>query len=348
MTLLTATLFALASLQQDPADSGSFIVRLGTDTISIERFTRRGNRIEAVAVGRSPRTVVSRLALTLAADGSVAALGAARGPAAPAERAPEVPGTIPLAGGFQLPWELALRRAQAADRDSVVVEILAGGSTRPTIFRRTGPGRFTFLNQFDQVLHARMDARGRMLSVEIEGGGTTLKRVGWLDVEALARGFAARDSAGRGLGPLSPRDTVSAEVREAKIAVAYGRPSLRGRALDVLVPRGQVWRAGSNDATTISTDRPLAFQGFTLTPGTYSMFVLVEAGRWTLIFNRQTGMSGLERDPAQDLGRVPMPTRSDAPGAEKFTIDVVTRGRGGALVFMWGGVEATAAFTPGS
>jgi len=343
--LLTSLGAGAATPFQAPADSGTFIVRLGSDTIAIERFVRRGNRIEATAVGRSPRTAVARLALTLAPDGSVATIGVARGSAPLTEQAPPVSGVIPLAGGFQLAWELALRRAVADNRDSTSVSLLAGGNPRPTVFRRTAAGRFTFLSQFDQVLRARVDPAGRLLALETEGGGTTVERVGWLDVDALARGFAARDSAGRGLGPLSPRDTVSTEVRGARIMVTYGRPSLRGRPLDVLVPPGQVWRAGSNDATTITTDRALALQGLTLPPGTYSLFVLADPGRWTLIVNRQTGMSGLDRTPAQDLGRVAMTTRSNATAAERFTIEVLSRGAGGALAFRWGTVEALAPFT---
>ncbi|HEX9895254.1 MAG TPA: DUF2911 domain-containing protein [Gemmatimonadales bacterium] len=332
------------ALPQESADSGAFVVRLGTDTLSLERYTRRANRLEAVAVGRSPRTVISHLVMTLGPDGSIATVAAGRGGQTLEERAPAVAGTIPLVGGFWLPWELALRRAQAADRDSTVVNLLAGGNARPTTFRRTGPGRFTFLNQFDQVLHARIDSRGRLLSLEIEGGGSTVERVAWLDVDAMARTFSARDSAGRGLGPLSPRDTTMADVHGARIALAYGRPSLRGRSLDVLVPPGQVWRAGSNDASTITTDRRLQFQGYTLAPGSYSMFVLAEAGKWTLILNRQTGMSGLERDPAQDLARIAMQTRTNAPATEKLTIEAAAKADGGGLVFRWGPVEAVAGF----
>jgi hypothetical protein len=330
---------------QLPADSGAFIVRLGHDTIAIERFVRRGTRIEATAVSRSPRTAVARLALTLAPDGSVATIGVARGPAPVQEQAPPVAGAIPLTGGFQLPWELALRRVVTENRDSTLVALLAGGNPRPTVFRRTAAGQFTFLSQFDQGMRARVDPAGRLLALTTDGGGTTVERVGWLDVDAMARAFAARDSAGRGLGPLSPRDTVSAEVRGARIMVTYGRPSLRGRPLDVLVPPGQVWRAGSNDATTITTDRSLAFQGTTLPPGTYSLFVLADPGGWTLILNRLTGMSGLDRNPAQDLGRVLMTTRTTAPSTERFTIEVRSRDAGGALALRWGTVEALAPFT---
>lgn len=344
MIILLGLLAATAPAQA-PSDSGAFIVRLGTDTTSIERYVRRGDRIEAVAAIRSPRTVVLHYAATLAPDGSVAAAGGGR--TLPVEqRAVGVAGSIPLAGGFWLPWELALRKAQAANQDSTIVTVLAGGNPRPTTFRRSAPGRFTFLNQFDQVLHARVDGNGRLVSLEIDGGGTTVERVPAFDVERMARTFASRDSAGTGLGPLSPRDTTSASIGGAGITVAYGRPSLRGRALDVLVPPGQVWRAGSNDATTITTNQPLRFEGYTLAPGTYSIFVLPEAGKWTLILNRQTGMSGLGRDPAQDVARIPMQTRSGAH-TERFTIEVTSRSEGGALVLKWGTVEAVAPFRTG-
>ena len=343
-TLSAADVTVATPVTQEGADSGAFVVRLGADTVSVERYTRRGNRIQAVAAGRTPRTAVAWLVFTLAPDGSVATGAVGRGAQPTEERAPPVAGTIPLAGGFWVPWELAVRKAHAANRDSTVVNLLAGPNARPTVFRRTAPGRFTFLSQFDQVLHARTDAQGRLVSLETEGGGTSVERVGWLDVEGMARTFAARDSGGTGLGPLSPRDTTTSTVQGASISVSYGRPSLRARRLDVLVPPGQVWRAGSNDASTITTDRPLAFQGYILAPGTYSMFIQADAGRWTLILNRQTGMSGLDRDPAQDLARIPMETRTNAAATEKFTIEAATRGDGGALVFKWGTVEAAAGF----
>ncbi|MGH7562158.1 MAG: DUF2911 domain-containing protein [Gemmatimonadales bacterium] len=347
---LLALLLAIpdASAAQQPADSGAFVVRLGADTVSVERWVRRGDRIEATAVTRSPRTAVRRLVLTLAPDGSVArfAAGPAAQTPAPEERPPAVAGAIPLVGGFWLPWELVFMRARGAGRDSVVVDVLTGGAARPTPVVKTGDNRFRSVSQFDQDMNARVDARGRLLALDVVLGNS-VERVSWIDTDALARDFAARDQAGRGLGPLSPRDTIIRSVRGARVVVDYGRPSLRGRPLDVLVPPGQVWRAGANDASTLTTDRPLAFQGYTLAPGTYSVFVLPEPGRWTLIINRQTGISGLDRHPAQDLARIPMQTRTNAPVTERFTIDVTEGGSGGVLTFRWGALEAGARFSVG-
>lgn len=328
---------------QEGADSGAFVVRLGTDTLAMERYVRSGNRIEGLAVNRSPRAVARRLLIELAADGSVVRMGVAPPEQELTARDNPQAGTIPLAGGFWLPWELAVRKAHAAAADSTVVNLLAGNTVRPTPIRRVGANTYQLSSQFDQPMEARVDTRGRLVSLTV-AGGTTIERVASLDVEAWGREFAARDEAGTGLGPLSPRESPEATVHGARIALEYGRPSLRGRPLTMLVPVGEVWRTGANDASTVTTDRTLEFEGLTLTPGTYSIFVLPEPGRWTLIINRQTGMSGLDRDPAQDVGRVAMRTREDAPHTERFTITAGEENGRGALVLRWGGVEAVAEF----
>src|SRR5216110_3509798 len=53
-SLLIATLATPTGL---PAQSGQFLVRLGRDTLAIERYTRTADRLEGEQVVRSPRTV---------------------------------------------------------------------------------------------------------------------------------------------------------------------------------------------------------------------------------------------------------------------------------------------------
>src|ERR1041385_226886 len=55
--LLVPTLLILTATAARAADSGSFLVRLGQDTPSVERYTRTGNKLEITQVGRSPRTL---------------------------------------------------------------------------------------------------------------------------------------------------------------------------------------------------------------------------------------------------------------------------------------------------
>jgi hypothetical protein len=282
-------------VSQQGSDSGAFVVRLGTDTISIERYTRRGNRIEAVVAGRTPRTAVARLVFTLAPDGSVATAAVGRGTQPMEERAPPVPGTIPLAGGFWVPWELALHQAHA-NRNSTVINLLAGGFAGGIAAHRSWPLLPSTNLGASRGPDGRAANRSKSAAAAQSGVAWPMSKDGRT---------AARDS-----GITRP---TSATVQGAAVSVSYGRPSLRGRRLDVLVPPGQVWRAGSNDATTITTDRPLAFQGYTLAPGTYSMFIQADPGRWTLILNRQTGRRS-QRDPAQDLARIPMEPTSRPDG----------------------------------
>ena len=66
---LAAALAAGCASQE--ADSGTFIVRLGTDTVAVENYVRTPERFEATAVTRSPRAMVRETVLTFAPDGAV-------------------------------------------------------------------------------------------------------------------------------------------------------------------------------------------------------------------------------------------------------------------------------------
>jgi len=50
--------------------SGSFVVRLGNDTTSVERYTRSAKRIEVEQVGRVPRVLQRRFVYDLASSGA--------------------------------------------------------------------------------------------------------------------------------------------------------------------------------------------------------------------------------------------------------------------------------------
>jgi hypothetical protein len=126
---------------------------------------------------------------------------------------------------------------------------------------------------------------------------------------------------GQGQAPVSPRDTAQVTIADDRIMVDYGRPYMRGRTImGGLVPYGQVWRTGANEATTLVTTRDLRIGGTNVPAGTYTLYTLPGESAWQLIINRQTGQWGTEYDQAQDLARVPMQVgRTPAP-VEQFTI----------------------------
>jgi hypothetical protein len=144
--------------------------------------------------------------------------------------------------------------------------------------------------------------------------------------------------------PASPRDTTRAGIGGATLLVDYGRPSKRGREIfGGLVPFGQVWRTGANQATTLVTDKPLMFGSLLVPAGKYTLWTLPAKDGWKLIVNKQTGQWGTNYDPAQDLGRVDMKVEKLAAPVEQMAIKLAPGASGGVLRIEW---DTTAAVVP--
>src|SRR5678815_5064867 len=74
----------------------------------------------------------------------------------------------------------------------------------------------------------------------------------------------------------APRETATATVGGKKVAVEYGRPSLRGRPITELIaqlPPDRIWRAGVDAATTFTAEAPVMVGDKTVPAGTYTMYV---------------------------------------------------------------------------
>ncbi|HCH43111.1 MAG TPA: hypothetical protein DEV63_01715, partial [Algoriphagus sp.] len=85
----------------------------------------------------------------------------------------------------------------------------------------------------------------------------------------------------------SPAMTAEGSVGDAKITVNYSSPAVKGRMIwGDLVPLGQVWRAGANEATTITTTKDILVEGQKLPAGTYSFFIIPGEYESTFIFNK--------------------------------------------------------------
>jgi hypothetical protein len=142
----------------------------------------------------------------------------------------------------------------------------------------------------------------------------------------------------------SPHDTVEWTIDGATITIVYGRPFLKGRPLDRLTPAGQVWRTGADEATTLTTTRPLMFGALMFPAGSYTLYTVPGPSTWKLIVNKQTGQWGTEYHEDRDLGRVDMAvSKLDAP-VEQFTIGIDDTPGGGVLKMDWGGVRAAVPF----
>lgn len=107
----------------------------------------------------------------------------------------------------------------------------------------------------------------------------------------------------------SPRASISQTIGLTEVSVDYHTPSVRGREIwGKLVPYGQVWRTGANEATTVTFSDDVVVQGEKLKAGTYSLFTIPEThDNWTIIFNREPKQWGaFEYKPDLDELRVPV------------------------------------------
>jgi Protein of unknown function (DUF2911) len=91
----------------------------------------------------------------------------------------------------------------------------------------------------------------------------------------------------------SPLAVVSMKYKDAYVKITYSQPQKRGREIfGKLVPFGQVWNMGANEATEITTTKNILINGFLLKAGTYSLFTIPQKEKWTIIINNELGLWG--------------------------------------------------------
>jgi hypothetical protein len=170
----------------------------------------------------------------------------------------------------------------------------------------------------------------------------------------LAAALIATPAAAQNTKEIHPGKGGSPHVRStwtidgASIAIEYGRPSIKGRAADAVMPPGQPWRTGADEATTITTDRVLRFGLVTLQPGTYTINTQPGA-EWQIIFGKlgKPGQWGVPYQAPLEIGRAPMTAGSTKAPVELLTISIDDTSAGGTLRIEWGSTSATIPFTVG-
>jgi hypothetical protein len=128
---------------------------------------------------------------------------------------------------------------------------------------------------------------------------------------AMAASAAAEASPKRTPQP-SPFASVTQRIGLNDVTIAYHRPGVKGRKIwGELVPWGQVWRAGANDATTIAFTDDVTIEGQGLPAGTYGFFAVPGDKEWVLVFNRDARQWGaFSYKETQDALRVKVKARS--------------------------------------
>jgi hypothetical protein len=148
----------------------------------------------------------------------------------------------------------------------------------------------------------------------------------------------------------SPHVRTEWTIDGANIAIEYGRPFLKGRTLGKDLEKfGREWRTGADEATIITTDKPLKFGAISLAPGTYTINTFLGETEWQLIFGRlsKPGQWGVPYNKALEIGRTPMKLGKTKANVEQVTIAIDDTPGGAMLRVEWGPHSATAPFTVG-
>jgi hypothetical protein len=92
---------------------------------------------------------------------------------------------------------------------------------------------------------------------------------------------------------LSPLEVVTLKYESTYVKVTYGRPHKKGREIfGELVPYGNIWRTGANEATEITFTNDVLINKKKLKAGTYTIFTIPEKDKWKVIFNSDLGQWG--------------------------------------------------------
>jgi Protein of unknown function (DUF2911) len=127
------------------------------------------------------------------------------------------------------------------------------------------------------------------------------------------------------------------------ITIDYSSPRAKGRKIfGGLVPYGQIWRAGANEATTLVTGSDVSIGGKAVPAGSYTIFTIPGEGKWTLVISKKTGEWGTAYPgPDNDLARIDMKVSKLAAPVENFTIALDPAGAGCTLKMEWETTEAS-------
>jgi hypothetical protein len=136
------------------------------------------------------------------------------------------------------------------------------------------------------------------------------------------------------------------------IKIDYSSPRAKGRKIfgaaseKALVPYGEIWRTGANEATTFVSDTNLTVGGKAVLAGSYTLFTIPKADKWTLIINKKTAEWGIPyKYEADELARVDMQVSKTPAPVENFTIAFDQAGSKCTLRMEWENTRASVEIT---
>ena len=136
---------------------------------------------------------------------------------------------------------------------------------------------------------------------------------------------------------LSPLEIVTVKYESTYIKVTYGRPHKKGREIfGDLVPYGEVWRTGANEATEITITKDVIINKKRLKAGTYTLFTIPEKDKWKVIFNSDLGQWGsYNYNPDKNVLEIDAKVSATDVAYEPFTIEFQLQDDKVNLLMIW-------------
>jgi hypothetical protein len=141
---------------------------------------------------------------------------------------------------------------------------------------------------------------------------------------------------------LSPRGNTELTVNGLTVSIPYSRPSVKGRLIfgtveqKALLPYGKYWRLGANEATEITVNKDVLFNGQPVKMGTYRIYAYPGAETFEIVLNSELGKWGyFEPNYSLDILKTKVPVEHNAAPVEQYTISTVEADGGINVVFEW-------------
>jgi hypothetical protein len=150
--------------------------------------------------------------------------------------------------------------------------------------------------------------------------------------------FAEKTFAQEALKPRpSPMYMTTIKYDDTYVKITYGRPHKRDRDIfGGLVPYGEIWRTGANEATELTATGDIKLAGNLVEEGTYSLFTIPKEEEWTIILNNALGQWGAyDYNPDKDVLRFEVPVEETDVIYEPFTIEFKQDNSNAYLEMKW-------------
>ena len=141
----------------------------------------------------------------------------------------------------------------------------------------------------------------------------------------------------------SPEQHITYHQGGLELNVFYCSPIKKGRVIfGELIPYGEVWRTGANEASTFTTNKDLMIDGKELAKGIYSLWTIPGENSWQIILNSEMYEWGVKytdqtasRDPENDVLTVRVPVSKSLIVTESFTISFSEIEAGTLMILAW-------------